>query len=96
MRSGSSFKTVSPRVKVASRPGVPSAVLIGMRDRMHSRISKSAGSLTMGSWRGRNPRVVETMKEGRVVSSGLVSCRTLKESGPAEPMIKLAVEENRC
>lgn len=41
----------------------------------------------IGSARGRKPRVVETMKAGRVMSSGLVSLRTSNcEIGPTEPM----------
>jgi len=90
VRSGSSFNTVSPKVHVARRPGVPAAVLTGMRVRIDSRTSNSAGRCTTGSCRGKNPRVVETIKAGRVVSSGFVSQRTLKEvlNGPREPMIK--------
>lgn len=78
VKSGSSLRTVSPRVKVASNPGRPSRVLIGMRMRMDSSISNSAGSSMMGSCRGRKPLVVDTMKAGIVVSSGLVSRRTVK------------------
>jgi hypothetical protein len=69
-------------------PGVPSRVLIGIRVKIDSRISNSAGSLTIGLERGRKPRVVDTMKAGNDLSSGLVSRRTLKErEGPAEPML---------
>jgi hypothetical protein len=89
VKSGSSLSTVSPRVKVARRPGLPLNVLMGIRVRIASRTSNSAGSLIMGSSRGRNPRVVETMKAGRVVSSGFVSLRTLNErEGPSEPILE--------
>ncbi len=76
---------------MASKPGVPDAVLIGMRVRMDSRTSNSAGSCSTGSCRGRNPRVVETMKAGSVVSSGFVSRRTLKGGvrGPKDPMMEI-------
>lgn len=45
----------------------------------------------MGSVRGRKPLVVETMKAGRVVSSGWVSERTLKVGTGAEmePILNL-------
>lgn len=92
VRSGSSLKTVSPRVLVASRPGFPSKVFMGIRTRIDSSRSNSDGKLTTGSWRGRKPRVVETMKAGSVVSSGLVSLRTLKErEGPIDPMMMVKI-----
>ena len=90
VRSGSSLRTVSPSVAVARRPGVPFNVLIGIRARIDSRTSNSDGSAMMGSCRGRNPRVVETMKAGRVVSFGFVSRRTLKVKGGAiDPILKI-------
>lgn len=91
VRSGNSFSTTSPNVPEARRPASPEAVLIGIRVRIDSRTSNSAGSLIIGSWRGKKPRVVLTMNAGRVVSSGLVSVRTGKERdeevGPREPML---------
>jgi hypothetical protein len=95
VRSSSSLSTVSPRVEVARRPGVPSRVLIGIRLKIDSSASNSPGRLMMGSERGKKPRVVETMNAGSVVSSGLVSLRTLKEDeGPMEPILE--VLENKC
>ena len=89
VRSGSSLRTVSPREEVARRPGVPSRVLMGIRVKIDSSASNSEGKRMMGFDRGRKPRVVETMNAGRVVSSGLVSRRTLKEDeGPMEPMVE--------
>lgn len=76
---------------------MPFKVLIGMRARIDSRTSNSAGSLMTGSWRGRKPRVVETMKAGRVVSSGLVSRRTLKlREGAIDPILKRADGQLTC
>jgi hypothetical protein len=49
----------------------------------------------MGSARGKKPLVVDTMKAGSVLSSGLVSRRTSKGgSEPREPMMKLQSETN--
>ena len=71
------FATASPNMQSASRPGAPDAVLMGMRESKDSSASKSGGSWTTGSERGRNPLVVETIKAGRELSLGLVSVRTL-------------------
>lgn len=85
------MRTVSPRVKLANKPGSPFNILIGMRVKIDSRTSNSAGSFTTGSSRGKNPRVVETMKAGSEVSSGLVSLRTLNERvGATEPMMSIS------
>ena len=78
-RSGSSALTVSPKAPLARRPGSPDSVTIGIRSRMELKTANSSGRSTTGSARGRNPREVEAMKGGKVVSSGLVSARTLKE-----------------
>jgi hypothetical protein len=51
---------------------------MGIRVRMDSRASNSDGRAMIGSCLGRKPRVVETMKAGRVVSSGRVSVSTSK------------------
>ena len=68
---------------------MPSKVLIGIRVKIDSSALKSVGRLMIGSWRGRNPRVVDTIKAGRVVSSGLVSRRTLKDNeGAREPILE--------
>jgi hypothetical protein len=92
VRSGSSCRTVSPRVNVARRPGIPFKVLTGIRVRMDSSTSNSAGSSTMGSCRGRKPRIVETMNAGSVVSSGLVSRRTSNDrDGPRDPITRREV-----
>ncbi len=73
---------------------MPSRVLTGIRVRIDSRMSKSAGSETTGSCLGRKPRVVETMKAGREVSSGLVSLRTSKAGGEAtDPILKQGIEK---
>lgn len=71
------FATASPNMQSASRPGAPDAVLIGMRESRDSSASKSGGSLTTGSLRGRNPLVVDTINAGRESSFGLVSVRIL-------------------
>lgn len=75
---------------MARRPGVPAAVLIGMRERIDSRTSNSAGRCTTGSCRGKNPRVVETIKAGSLVSSGFVSWRTVKDDvgDTKEPILR--------
>lgn len=93
VRSGRSLRTVSPKVKVARRPGKPSRVLMGIRERIDSRAANSDGRWTIGSCRGRKPRLVDTMNAGSVVSSGLVSRSTSKAGLVAvEPM----VEEGLC
>ena len=89
VRSGSSFKTVSPRVQVARRPGIPFKVLIGIRVSIDSSTSNSDGSSMMGSCRGRKPLVVETMKAGRDTSSGFVSRSTSKcKEGARDPILR--------
>ena len=81
VRSGSSECTASPSLPLARSPGSPASVWMGILCSRDSSASNSAGSVTMGSMRGRNPRVVDTMNAGSVVSSGLVSSRTSKEDG---------------
>ena len=89
VRSGSSLRIVSPRVLVARRPGMPVMVLIGIRHRIDSKTLKSDGSSIIDSCRGRNPRVVETVKAGRVASCGLVSRRTSKcGEGATDPILR--------
>ena len=96
VKSGSSLRTVSPKVKVASSPGMPSSVLIGIRVRMDSSTSNSAGSWMTGSCRGRKPLVVDTINAGIVVSSGLVSRRTLKEGAVAmDPILNEGGDQSR-
>lgn len=52
----------------------------------------------IGSVRGRKPLVVDTMKAGNELSSGLVSLRTSKcgrEVGVIEPMVKMSIEDEQ-
>ena len=65
-----------------------------MRVKIDSRASNSAGSCTTGSALGRNPRVVETMKAGREVSSGLVEWRMGKLGGMKTVILKQLVEKS--
>lgn len=59
-----------------------------LRVKIDSRISNSAGSSTIGSARGRNPLVVDTMNAGSVGSFGFVSPRTSNvNEGVTEPMM---------
>lgn len=91
VRSGSSAATVEPSVPWASRPGEPERVLMGMRWRRDSRGAKSEGRVAMGCIRGRKPRVVETMKAGRVVLVDWGSVRTGKGGVGREPILVVVV-----
>lgn len=94
VKSGNSA-TASPNLHSASRPGAPEAVLMGMRDSNDSSASKSGGSWTTGSERGRKPLVVDTMNAGRESSFGLVSVRTLNLGAELEiVMLDLGPQKN--
>jgi hypothetical protein len=86
VKSGRS-PTASANIQSASKPTAPDAVLMGIRESKDSRASKSGGSLTTGSPRGRKPLVVETINAGSEWSSGLVSERTLKLGMEVETVI---------
>jgi len=72
LRSGNEDSTVSPRVDVASRPGAPVRVRMGMLVRRVDNGVNSCGRPTGGWLRGRKPRGKETVKgEWEAVEVGM-------------------------
>ena len=69
VRSGSSARTASPRVNVASKPNVPAAVWMGIRSRSDVRVVKESGSSVGGGVSGRNPLGIDTVNGGRAARS---------------------------
>jgi len=64
VRSGNFLFTATPSSKVASKPGSPDAVRMGMRWRRDSRAVKGGGRVEGGWERGRKPLGREVVKGG--------------------------------
>lgn len=78
LKSGNSASTASASLPAARRPGVPFAVMIGMRAKIDSKGVKEAGSVEGGSISGRKPRWVDTVKGGVQESIGVSELKTGK------------------